>query len=318
MHYIKVRENEFTPLLDREKARSHVLHAFPNQLATLKDLTNYGTNLIPRCYTSSDRDLKDVVVVGILLRQAVAMLDGVEVLMSNGAVYSAGLQARALFEASAYIEWILQSDIDTKAVYYYVHNVRRQRRWAKRFLKNSPEAAAFAASIPGGPLPSLHDPKVDEQAKNHLQNIQHVLSQPQFATVSKEFDQCAFKNGADRPWYFPFGIKSVSALIKTLGRTAEYTVFYGSWSEAMHSSNYAQHVKMGKGKVTFEPIRHLATFKTLFTFTTVNALRVFRHVLGQYRPDELKAFGKKYSENWKTDLLEVPDIRYEVISTDSI
>jgi len=42
------------------------------------------------------------------------MLDGVEVLLSNGASYTAQLQLRALLEASIYIEWILKGDGDKK------------------------------------------------------------------------------------------------------------------------------------------------------------------------------------------------------------
>ena len=53
-------------------------------------------------------------MLGALLRQIVTMLDGVEVLLSNGASYTAQLQLRALLEASIYIEWILKGDGDKK------------------------------------------------------------------------------------------------------------------------------------------------------------------------------------------------------------
>jgi hypothetical protein len=56
-----------------------------------------GSNLIPRCYSSSEKNLKDAVLLPILLRQAVAMLDGVELLLTSGAVHAANLQMRALF-----------------------------------------------------------------------------------------------------------------------------------------------------------------------------------------------------------------------------
>lgn len=83
--------------------------------------------MIPRCFTSSKRDFKDAVVLAILLRQAVAMLDGIQILLSSGAPHAANLQLRALFEASVYIDWILLGDSERKAQYYYVHNLRRKR-----------------------------------------------------------------------------------------------------------------------------------------------------------------------------------------------
>jgi hypothetical protein len=46
-------------------------------------------------------------LIGTLLRQVVAMIDAVEILMCRSAVHAASLQLRALFEASVYIEWML-------------------------------------------------------------------------------------------------------------------------------------------------------------------------------------------------------------------
>lgn len=313
---IKVREKEFACLLDREKAVSDVDHAYHNQLEMLRELTSYGTNLIPRCYGSSERELKDVVIIGILLRQVVTMLDAVEVLFSNGIVYPAGLQARAIFEASAYIDWILQSDTEKKARYYYVHNLRRQRRWARRTQQGTPEATAFTGLAPD--LRSLQDPSAAEQGKKTLQEVDRILLQSDFAEANTAFDNCACKNGTDRTWHYPLGPHTVNALVSEVGRKAEYAVFYNTWSEAMHSSNYADHVKFEKGKVTFRAIRHPLGFDALFRTTAAAALHVYRGLLQCYRRDELPAFARKYKENWQKDLLDLPKIKYEETEGDRV
>jgi hypothetical protein len=128
---IKVREKEYKPLLDREKTLEDLKQLRP-WILLIRDITDYGTNLIPRCIGSSDRKLEDAVLVAALLRQVVAMLDGVEVLLSSGAVYASNLQMRALFEASICVDWMLAGDLEKKAQYYYVHNLRRIRMWARR------------------------------------------------------------------------------------------------------------------------------------------------------------------------------------------
>jgi hypothetical protein len=239
------------------------------------------------------------------------MLDGTELLASNGAVHAAALQARALIEASAYIEWILSADGEKKATYYYVHNLRRQRRWALRFQQGSPEATAFTALVPD--LPSMKDPNAMAEAARSLVDIDRVLSQPKFAAVGQDFDKHAFKSGkGDKSWYVPLGIRSVGHLLSVVGMSGEYIVFYSSFSEAMHSSNYMQHVRMGKGTVTFEPLRHLKEFGTLFSMTASAAIRTYRRVLLNYRSGELPAYSRKYSENWRKAFLEVPKIKYEV------
>jgi hypothetical protein len=255
--------------------------------------------------------LKDVIVIATLLRQVVAMLDGVELLTSNGAVHAAALQARALFEASAYIDWILAADGEKKATYYYVHNLRRQRRWALRFQQGSPEATALTALAPN--FESLRDPKAIAQAAKNLKDIDRVLSQAVFAIASKEFDKCAPKNGkSDRAWYVPLGVRSISGVLSAVGRAAEYTIFYSTWSETIHSSNYAQHVRMGQGTITFEPLRHLSGFEALFRFSAATALNTYRKVLEHYRPGELPAHFRKYLENWQKAFMNVPTIKYEV------
>src|SRR5258708_17765227 len=124
---IKVPENEFRPLLERDHVVEDITEHLKPWTDLIRDSASYGSNLVPRCYGSSENGLKDMVVLAILLPQAVAMLDGVDTLLANGSAHAANLQMRALFEASVYIDWILLNDSETKARYYYLHNLRRKR-----------------------------------------------------------------------------------------------------------------------------------------------------------------------------------------------
>jgi len=308
---IKIGENPFRPLLDREKVIEDVKNAFSKQINALEDLVNYGTNLVPRCYGSSDKGLGAVVVLAILLRQVIAMLDAVEILSSNGAVYAAGLQARALFEASAYAEWILAADTEKKATYYYVHNLRRQRWWAQRLKPGSAEATAFANDVPE--ILTLTNATATMAATSNLTEIDRILAQPTLAVVSQVFEQRKLRNGKDVAWHVPLGPRTVGAVAKSIGRFAEYTFFYALWSEAMHSSNYSHHVRFQKDRVIFQSIRNLSTFDTLFRQVVATTLRTYRLLLETYRSAELElgAFRRKYLENWQKALLEVPKIQYE-------
>ena len=95
-----MRETEFKPILDRHKHEGDAKQYFSKHIDLLVDLANYGSNLIPRVYDSSNKKLEDIVVIGVLLKQVVSMIDAVEILVSNGAVGPANLQARAAFESS--------------------------------------------------------------------------------------------------------------------------------------------------------------------------------------------------------------------------
>lgn len=112
-----IPENPHKGLLDDEAATAFVSKQLNTWTALLRDLANYGSNLIPRAFNSSGKSLGDAVVIGILLRQVVAMVDAIEILLCRSAVHASALQLRAMFEAAVYLEWMLKSDLERKASY---------------------------------------------------------------------------------------------------------------------------------------------------------------------------------------------------------
>ena len=138
-------EKEYEGILAREDAVKNVNEIYSHQIALLKDITNYGTNLISRVFTTGERGLSETIVVGVLLKQVVAMLDGAEILINQGAIFSAHLEVRAAYEASIYIDWILDSEKEKKTKYYYVSNLRNERIWALRLIEGTEERERFSS-----------------------------------------------------------------------------------------------------------------------------------------------------------------------------
>jgi len=207
---IRPGENEYKPLLDRERTVADIKEHLTPWVRQIRDIANYGTNLIPRCIVSSERRLEDAILIAVLLRQAVAMLDGVEVLLSNGAVHAASLQMRGLFEASVYIDWILAGDSERKAAYYYVHNLRRLRLWASRAQVGSPEWQEFSSMMTDFGI------RIEDHLREpteRIQEINGVLSQTRFADINRDFDECRKKKN-DRAWYFPLGQPSFASICR--------------------------------------------------------------------------------------------------------
>jgi hypothetical protein len=121
-----MKEEPLKSLLERDLHIAYVKEYFSDIIDVMRDMTNYGTNLIMRCFVTGKSELEDAIILGVIVRQAVAMFDALEILISNAAVYPAHLQARALFEASLYLQWILKDDATLKAKHYYVYNVRQE------------------------------------------------------------------------------------------------------------------------------------------------------------------------------------------------
>lgn len=304
---IRVPEDEYKPLLDREKAVADVKIHLHRWTDLMHDVTSYGSNLIPRCFTSSERKLKDAILIGVLLRQVVAMLDAIDILLTNGATFAAHLQMRALFEAAVYIEWTLQGDSEKKTDYFYVHNLRRKRLWAARTQPGLSMSEPFERMMNEAGVP-LSD-AVRKSSAELIEEIDRVLAQPKFAAINQHFEQCKKKKGREVPWYLPLGPTSFAAVARSVGREAYYTFFYAIASEVMHSSSYDRHIKLGE-KLTIQPIRWTDQFQPIFHFGLSMAMSAFMAISKAYRPEDL-SFHRKYAEKWKKDFLDFPKIVYK-------
>jgi len=306
-------ESEFKPILDRDKHEGDARQHFSKQIDLLVDLANYGSNLIPRAYDSSSKKLEDIVVIGVLLKQVVSMIDAVEILVSEGAVGPANLQARAAFESSLYIDWILMSESERKAKYYYVSDLRNQRLWALRLKTGTPEKQVFskALSYLGKHLETARLEDLEKEAEEVLAKIDSLLTRNAWNEISLAFDKKKNKKtGAETYWYKMLGVSSIRQLAEHVGRLAEYDLFYSRSSEVMHAASYRDHIQFHKGIVFFEPIRQLKDMHNLLRFINSVAISSYMSVLKHYRPGELTHFTRKYMRDWRTAFLNIPTVSY--------
>lgn len=308
---IRVREQAHRAILDSETATADAEKHLKPWLEVIRDLANYGTNLIVRCVHSSGRKTKDRVVLTILLRQAVAMLDGIEVLLSRGCTHAANLQMRALFEAAVYINWILAGDSERKARYYHVHNLRRKRLWASRTQPGSPESAAFAAEMGKYQLPVTDELKT--KSKEQAQEIDRILADPELAGIDKDFETAKTSRRLKRDvaWYVPLGPRNFAEIARATNQRALYAILYSGASEVMHSSSDDQHVAFEGGKLTIKSIRSFAGFELIFQFSVGIILDLYGTILGEYRPGERPAFSRKYIAEWRKYYMTELKIKYE-------
>jgi hypothetical protein len=309
-----MKESEYGPLIDRKTSIADVQTHFSGILDVVRDIVNYGSNLIPRCFISSNRRLEDAIILGVLLRQSVAMFDAIEILLSNAAVYPCHLQIRAIFEASLYIEWILKADTEKKAKYYYVANVREERVWASRTQPGSPENLAYEKIM--APLGNVV-PDTTKELKigghKYLQEVNRILAQFSFASIDQAFDVYRNKNKLwyDPPWYALLGPRSLRQLADCLQRVHEYEMVYPESSEIMHATSQKHHIKFSKGLIHFTSIRHLLGIDILLRFSISSMLKIYLVVLGHYRPEEKRNFSRKYAEEWMHEFKGIRGVEYK-------
>jgi len=307
----------YEPLLHREIHVHDVQKHFKQQLDLLESLTNYGTSLIAGTFHTSKKEMPEIIVLLVLLKQVVTMLDAIHALASNGCSEALLLQGRALFEASLYIDFILKDDCDNKAKHYYVANVRNELNWNKRTQHGETEHQRFHDSL--GEYASVLDKAVEKlgtSAAARINEIENHLSNPPFNEINDALDQARGNRPYDVSWYSTFGVESVRQLANTLNRLHEYDIFYSQTSQVMHSSAYKNHISFQGGKISIEQIRGLKGLKTAIQFVASTTFHTYRAVLTHYRPAQLPEFKDKYIDFWQKPFLSIPDINYKNIESD--
>lgn len=273
---------------------------FGDQLHLIRDLVNYGSNLIARSYTVSPKKMADIIVCGVLLKQIVTMLDGVEVLISAGCAIPSHLPARAAFEASLYLEWILESNSEHRATRYLVGNYREERKWAARAIKGTPEEEAMRWV---GIDINEHRPTLHAEAKTLLDEIDRILAQPELSPINAEFVAAEGKQKKSRrktiEWFHLDGLASIRQIAEKLNRLREYQFLYSKGSEVTHSARYKDHIGFKDGNVYFNEIRHLHEAHVAINFVLPIAIGTYSKIIEHYRPQERPAFQKKYLEDWQ-------------------
>jgi hypothetical protein len=194
-----------------------------------------------------------------------------------------------------------------------VHNLRRKRLWASRIQPNSSESQEFITMMNN--LGIQISDKLSDSGAQQIQDIDKVLSQPRLAEVDKDFDAHRKGKTFDPAWYVPLGPRSFRAIARAVNQGPLYTFLYSGASEVMHASSYERHILIGKGEITFQPIRSMEGFGNVMHFSVTIAFSTFRKILAEYRAEELPAFSRKYKENWQRDFMNFPKITYETKTT---
>jgi len=306
-------DNPHKEILDRQESANIINEHFNETRSLLREIIDYGTNLIIRCYeTSTSKDLTDAVLLGTLLKHTVAMLDSIEILAAKGALLGANLPARSLFETWLYIQWIIMDDTDNRAKHYYVWHLRQDLLWTKRGDEGSEESEAFASAM-GDFSESFKYEDIDKKQaiKDQIDSIEKILDDDQFKTINDKFESMK-KPWGDVSWFEPCGLGSIYQIAKEVDCIAHYKVFYSYYSDIMHASVYKQNINIDGTDLTFVPIRQLKGIKSFLMHVITCSLSICLIILNRYRPTESENFSRKYAVEWRSLFFSIKDVEYNI------
>ena len=288
-------------LLDRHKAARDVRERFRQQLDALEDMVNYGSRLVHETYEGSSKTPVDVVVLGVLLKQIVAMADSVLVQLREGIVRPAFLPTRAALEALLYLEWILVGDAKFKANCYIVANMRHESLWAGRDRPPAAEARAFGKAAAEIGMEHRATSRVPESfAELDPDKTYQSLSMDPSAGPGREQER---RSQSRAQWFNLAGASSLRRIAQQVGRLAQYHFQYAQGAHITHHALYRDHVRVDGHEVHLREIRDTADAGELLQSTMEVLLGAFVSVLKHYRPGELRTFGTTYAARWRGQFL---------------
>lgn len=297
-------------LLDRNLYSVIIREYFADTLSLLEELVNYGSNLIPRCYQSSEKKLHDIVILLNFLKQAVSLLDSIHILAEKGCTTPCYISLRSLFEIGVYLDWIFKAETEKRGSLYFVWDLRRRLYWALSLKKGTREYNAFQKHMQDAPsgleLEGVGDALIDDT----IERLRKKLLTPECSIINDEFD--LLKKGLrDREWYVPGGVNNLREMAVDVGKEGMYIVFYSPFSNVTHGLALSKQVRFQKKEVIFEPIRNLTQLDEIFGHAFNFSIGLYRKVLTYYRPGEIQNFNRKYNDEWKERFFSVKKIEYK-------
>jgi len=173
-------------LLYRELSKVSAKELIDIASPLLQELVNFSTNAFARCASSSKGKVDEDLAVLILYLHIIEMTDAIEVLVSQSCPAPAQTLLRSSFEATIYIEYILETETEY---------IARSLAWLVGYVHS--RLNAYRLFSPSAP----HDRSVRKVLKEHkseaiqafeikdpvraIENLENFLAQPHIQPVKK-------------------------------------------------------------------------------------------------------------------------------------
>lgn len=221
------------------------------------------------------------------------MLDGVEILLDSSCVVASRTPLRSAFEASLGLRYVLQSDVNQRAMAYLVADLNERINWYKEMDPDTDAGRRFRTEMGVSEATSDFPFPTPEACRSSALRLRSLLQREDFKRISEEYDAVAAKRKRP-PWYSLFdGPGNLRELAIKLGEGANYLILYRTWSKTTHAADlYRQLTGGSNGTASVRVIRNPLGIATTYVHACSVGIESARVVLEHYRPGELKQQAK--------------------------
>jgi hypothetical protein len=263
----------------------------------LDEVVNFGSNILiwdvtPK--TDGDENLPPT----MLFRHFLDLIDSTSILARHATGDPAKLVARASFETSLYIQYLLEKDTVNRSFAFIVADTIRLIKTINNLLPDTKEGGKthqtlkeeFSFSV----IPEFHV----SEAKEFIEGKESLLEKPQYKIAYDEFKRLKIQGKGNTKWYGYFnGPGNIETLARHLNQWSIYEIMYRKWSGAVHGTD----IYLGKVLSTEDPsrvdivqLRFVKDVQDIVAYSLIMSVQVFRIFISSRIPQKMNEFIQWY------------------------
>jgi hypothetical protein len=217
-------------------------------------------------------------------------IDGVAILISQGAVQPCDALLRSGFEALAGIRYIMAEDSYRRGVAFFVSEIHRH---IKRFRQCDPDdemGKDMRRRLPAESVAVILDQLPAQEARQRVEDMRADLEQPPLKAINQEWQRVKAASKGDPAWYSLFGgPKNIQQLAEKVNLTVWYEFLYRQWSGFTHAANCLRNLQDSPESILLRPLRHPEGVIPALRFAVILTAPVTVEIFKKYVPDSTEA-----------------------------
>jgi hypothetical protein len=287
----------YEPLLYRELRKVEAKEIIDIASPLLKEEINYATAAFKRCKDSTNKEPEiDHLSIFSLFHHLIAMIDGIEVLISQSCVVPAIPLLRSAFETTLNIEYILEKDYQQRSYSWLVVSLHDRKSKYEILDTNQETWKNFENDFRQDETSKYFNVSSLPNTAEMIELFNKLLQTPKLSLI--EIEYLRMKNLLHRKpnWFSLFnGPYSIEALAKYLKRGAQYHVLYRRWASVSHAIDFTNYLYESTGNITlYKPIRDTEEISTVSVIASSLILLGITKIIGKFRAGENRSLGKWY------------------------
>ncbi|MGH0678666.1 DUF5677 domain-containing protein [Bacillus luti] len=234
-----------------------------------------------------------VTTAALLFRKVIEKLDGIFILIENGASNVAKSLVRDLFENVLYLKFMLdESHFERRANAYYFAYFKNQHSFAYSMSSQNEKGIEVRRYL----KKELPDQMINEQ-KN---NAKAQINKGYLKNIKIEWERLARKKKYPT-WYSLFnGPKTIREMAIQLGYGAVYDTVYNFYSREVHSGNvYSQLTEIEGEKTGIYQLRNFENVDSIVSLSKTFGMQAIKIFSDFFELESKEDFKSWYKENFK-------------------